>query len=55
MDGRFNVSFDDISALAKPVFRHRVLLNFHAQSEQVTTDQIIEKLVRAVPVPKSGM
>ena len=55
MDGRYNVSFDDISALAKPVMRHRVLLNFHAQSEQVTTDQIIEKLVRAVPVPKSGM
>ena len=55
MDGRYNVSFDDISALAKPVLRHRVLLNFHAQSEQVTTDQIIEKLVRAVPVPKSGM
>jgi MoxR-like ATPase len=55
MDGRYNVSFEDISALAKPVLRHRVLLNFHAQSEQVTTDQIIEKLVRAVPVPKSGM
>ena len=55
MDGRYNVSFEDISALAKPVMRHRVLLNFHAQSEQVTTDQIIEKLVRAVPTPKSGM
>ena len=55
MDGRYNVSFDDIVALAKPVLRHRVLLNFHAQSEQVTTDNVIEKLVRAVPVPKSGM
>ena len=55
MDGRYNVSFEDISALAKPVLRHRVLLNFHAQSEQVTTDQIIDKLVKAVPVPRSGM
>ena len=55
MDGRYNVSFDDIRALAKPVMRHRVLTNFHAQSEHVTADQIIDKLLRAVPVPKSGM
>jgi MoxR-like ATPase len=55
MDGRYNVSFEDIRALAKPVFRHRILLNFHAESERVTTDQIIEKLVAAVPTPKSGM
>ena len=55
MDGRYNVSFDDIRALAKPVLRHRVLTNFHAQSEHVTTDEIIEKLVRVVPMPKSGM
>ena len=49
MDGRYNVSFEDIRALAKPVLRHRVLLNFHAESERVTTDQIIEKLLAAVP------
>jgi MoxR-like ATPase len=55
MDGRFNVSFDDIRALAKPVLRHRVLTNFHAESEKVTSDQIIEKLLKLVPVPKSGM
>ncbi len=55
MDGRFNVSFDDIRALAKPVLRHRILMNFHAESERVTSDQITEKLLNAVPVPKSGM
>jgi MoxR-like ATPase len=55
MDGRFNVSFEDIRALAKPVLRHRVLTNFHAQSEKVTTDEIIEKLLKVVPLPKSGM
>jgi MoxR-like ATPase len=55
MEGRYNVSFEDIRALAKPVLRHRVLLNFHAESERVTTDQIIEKPVAAVPTPKSGM
>jgi hypothetical protein len=37
------------------VLRHRVLTNFHAQSEHVTADQIIERLVKAVPTPKSGM
>jgi MoxR-like ATPase len=55
MDGRYNVSFDDIRALAKPVLRHRILRNFHAESERVTTDEIIDKLVRAVSVPKSGL
>jgi MoxR-like ATPase len=55
MDGRYNVSFDDIRALAKPVLRHRILRNFHAESERVTTDEIIDKLVKAVPAPRSGM
>ena len=55
MDGRYNVSFEDIRALAKPVMRHRVLTNFHAESERVTSDQIIEKLLKFVPLPKSGM
>ena len=55
MEGRYNVSFEDIRALAKPVLRHRVLMNFHAESERVTSDQVIEKLLAAVPVPKSGM
>jgi MoxR-like ATPase len=55
MDGRFNVSFEDIRALAKPVLRHRVLTNFHAESEKVTPDQIIDRLLAVVPMPKSGM
>jgi MoxR-like ATPase len=55
MHGRYHVGFDDIRALAHPVLRHRILLNFHAQSERVTTDQIIAQLVKAVPTPKSGL
>jgi MoxR-like ATPase len=55
MQGRYHVTFDDIRALAKPVLRHRVLLNFHAESERVTSDQVIDKLLEAVPVPRSGM
>ncbi len=53
--GRYHVNFDDIRALAHPVMRHRVLTNFHAESEGVTTDQIVDRLLEAVPVPRSGM
>ena len=49
------VTFDDVRALAHPVLRHRVLLNFQAQSEKVTTDQLIDKLLGAVPIPKSAL
>ncbi len=55
MHGRYHVSFDDIRALAKPVLRHRILPNFHAQSERVTTDHIVEKLLEAVALPRSGL
>jgi MoxR-like ATPase len=55
MDGRTHVEFDDIRALAHPVLRHRILPNFHAQSERVTTDQIVDELLAAVTPPKSRM
>jgi MoxR-like ATPase len=54
-NGRYHVSFDDIRALAHPVLRHRVLTNFHAQSEGVASDAIVDRLLEAVPAPKSGM
>ncbi|MGE0392366.1 MAG: AAA family ATPase [Vicinamibacterales bacterium] len=53
--GRYHVSFEDIRALAHPVLRHRVLTNFHAQSEGVTSDQIVDRLLELVPTPRSGM
>jgi MoxR-like ATPase len=53
--GRYHVNFDDIRSLAHPVMRHRVLTNFRAQSEGVTTDAIIDELLEMVPMPKSGM
>ncbi|CAA9339110.1 MAG: C-compound, carbohydrate catabolism; transcriptional control [uncultured Gemmatimonadaceae bacterium] len=55
LDGRYHVTFDDVRALARPVLRHRVLTNFHAQAERVTADDIVEQLLQAVPVPRSGM
>jgi len=53
--GRYHVNFDDIRALAKPVLRHRILTNFHAESEQVTSEQLIDQLLEATPVPRSGL
>ncbi len=55
MHGRYHVTFEDIRALAHPVLRHRILTNFHAESERVTTDSLVEQLLGAVPVPKSGL
>jgi MoxR-like ATPase len=55
MQGRYNVSFEDIRALAHPVFRHRILTNFHAESERVSKSRIVDELLAAVPRPRSGM
>jgi MoxR-like ATPase len=55
LHGRYNVSFEDIRAIAAPVLRHRVLLNFQAESEKVDTDHVIARLIEAVPEPKSGL
>jgi MoxR-like ATPase len=55
MHGRTHVSFEDIRALAKPILRHRVLTNFHAESERVTSDMVIDELLKHVPMPRSGM
>jgi len=53
--GRYHVSFEDIRALAHAVLRHRIITNFHAQSEGITTDVLVDRLLQAVPLPRSGM
>jgi MoxR-like ATPase len=55
MQGRYHVSYEDIRALAKPVFRHRILTNFHAQSEKISSESIIDQLLETVDAPKSRM
>ena len=55
LQGRAHVGFDDVRALANAVFRHRILLNFQAQSERVTRDDLVARLLEAVPVPRSGL
>ena len=55
LQGRSHVGYEDIQALALPVMRHRLILNFQAQSEKVTADHLIEKLVATVPTPRSQL
>ncbi len=55
MHGRYHVSIRDIQALARPILRHRVMTNFYADSERITPDTIIERLIETVPAPASGM
>jgi MoxR-like ATPase len=49
IQGRFNVSFDDIEAVAAPAMRHRLIPNFEAEAEGVTTDHIIAQILKDVP------
>ena len=46
MNGRSHVTVEDIQALAKPVLRHRLVVNFAAESEGVTTDHIVDHTAR---------
>lgn len=55
MRGRYNVSVEDVRALAYPILRHRILLNFHAESERVKPDDVIRRLIETIPEPKSGL
>ncbi len=49
LDGRLNVSCEDVRAVAKPVLRHRIFTNFNADAEGIGPDQVIEKLLEVVP------
>jgi len=53
--GRYHVNFEDVRAMAKPVLRHRVLTNFHAQAEGKGSDELVDRLLESVPVPRSGL
>ncbi len=55
LDGRGHVSCDDIRALAHPVLRHRILTNFYAEAEKITSEGIVDRLLETVPAPQSGM
>ncbi|MCA9100533.1 MAG: MoxR family ATPase [Planctomycetales bacterium] len=49
LEGRYNVSFEDVRRVFLPAMRHRVLLNFEAQAEAIEPDQVLLDLLEAVP------
>jgi len=48
LDGRFNVSFDDIRAVLKSALRHRLILNFEGEAEGITSDRILDDILEKV-------
>ena len=52
LEGRFNVSFEDIEAVAAPSLRHRILLNFEGMAEGVNTDQVVRDVIKSLPKTK---
>ncbi|MBM3993301.1 MAG: MoxR family ATPase [Planctomycetes bacterium] len=54
LQGRLHVTTADIREIAYPVLRHRLITTFHADAEGITTDHIIEKLLKAIPLPQEA-
>ncbi|HLX44997.1 MAG TPA: MoxR family ATPase [Bryobacteraceae bacterium] len=52
MRHRYHVAYEDVIALMRPILRHRILLNFQAESDHLTQDDILKKLLDAMPAPK---
>ncbi len=52
MKRRYHVTYDDITALMRPILRHRILLNFQAESDRLTQDDLLIKLLEYMPAPK---
>jgi MoxR-like ATPase len=52
MKGRYHVTYDDVRALYIPVLRHRVLLNFHAESDRLKQDDILQRVLEWKPAPR---
>ena len=55
LHGRTHVSTDDIQALAKPVLRHRLVVNFSAESEGITPDHIVDHLLAITPTKEDEL
>ncbi|MGA8593216.1 MAG: MoxR family ATPase [Bryobacteraceae bacterium] len=53
MHGRYHVAYEDVRALAIPIMRHRILTNFHAESERIDSAEILRRLLEWKPAPRS--
>ena len=55
LEGRFHVQVEDIQALAKPVLRHRMVVNFAAESDGITSDDVITRIIDATPTTEDEL
>jgi len=55
LHGRYHVSTEDVQAVAKPVLRHRIITNFNADAEGVTTDKIVDMLIDTIPAKEGAI
>jgi len=53
MKRRYHVTYEDVTTLMRPILRHRILLNFQAESDKLTQDDILLKLLDHMPPPKN--
>jgi MoxR-like ATPase len=53
MHRRYHVSYEDVQSMMRPILRHRILLNFQAESDKLTQDDILKKLLEAIPAPRA--
>ena len=54
MKGRYHVTVEDVRSLATPILRHRILLNFHAESDRLTPDELLKRLIDSIPTPRTA-
>ena len=52
MKGRYHVTYEDVRSLYIPVLRHRILLNFHAESDRLKQDDILKRVLEWKPAPR---
>ena len=50
---RYHVTYEDVATLATPILRHRILINFHAESDRLSTDDILKRVLDIKPAPKA--
>jgi MoxR-like ATPase len=50
---RYHVTYEDVTALAVPVLRHRILMNFHAESERLSSDKLLNQMIELMPPPRN--
>ncbi|MBI2932978.1 MAG: MoxR family ATPase, partial [Planctomycetes bacterium] len=55
LKGRYYVTIEDVRAVAHPVLRHRIITNFSAEAEGVTTDKVVDKLLEVIPAKEAEL